>query len=119
VDHTLRDGFKSSGGGVYSEGPVQGPAKDKTMTWWVEAETLVGLLNAYQLSGQRAYRDRFDQQAAFVLDHFVDRQYGEWFRDIDPDGKITGNKTDAWKGPYHHARACLEVMRRLESSGSK
>lgn len=119
VDHTLRDGFNHELGGVYTEGPVEGPAKIKTMSWWVEAETLVGLLNAYQLTGNRAYRSRFEQQAAFVFDHFVDRQYGEWFRDVQPDGKVTGNKTDEWKGPYHHARACMEVIQRMGSLGRK
>lgn len=119
VDHTLRDGLNHELGGVYAEGPVQGPAKLKMMSWWVEAEALVGLLNAYQLTGKRMYHDRFEQQATFVMDHFVDRKYGEWFRDIQPDGQITGNKTDDWKGPYHHARACMEVIRRMESLGAK
>ncbi|MHB8653169.1 MAG: AGE family epimerase/isomerase [Terriglobia bacterium] len=119
VDHTLRDGFNRELGGVYTEGPVDGPAKIKTMTWWVEAETLVGLLNAYQLTGKNIYYARFEQQAAFVFAHFVDHQYGEWFRDIDPHGKVSGNKTDEWKEPYHHSRACLEVIRRLEGLGQK
>jgi mannobiose 2-epimerase len=119
VDHTLRDGFDREQGGIYDEGPVSGPAKNKTKTWWVQAEALTGLLNAYQLTGQQIYRDRFDQQAAYVLLRFVDHQFGEWFNQIQPDGMITGNKTDAWKGPYHNGRACLEVIQRLESLGKK
>lgn len=119
VDHTLRDGFNNNQGGVYDEGPAQGPANKKSMTWWVQAEALTGLLNAYQLSGQQRYRDRFNQQAAFVLLRFVDHRFGEWFNEIQPDGMITGNKTDAWKGPYHNSRACLEVIQRLEKVGRK
>jgi mannobiose 2-epimerase len=119
VTHALRDGFNRDSGGLYYEGPAQGPAKDKKMSWWVEAETLVGLLNAYQLTGQQEYRRRFEQQADYVLTHFVDSEYGEWFNQIEPDGKITGNKADAWKGPYHAGRACLEVMQRLESLHGK
>jgi cellobiose epimerase len=114
VEHTLRDGFDRERGGVYDEGPAAGPAASKSMIWWVEAEALVGLLNAYQLTGKPEYRDRFEQQANYVRDHFVDRQYGEWFNTIEPDGTVTGNKTDEWKGPYHAGRACLEVIERLE-----
>jgi cellobiose epimerase len=114
VEHTLRDGFDHQHGGVYYEGPVDGPPRDRRLSWWVEAETLVGLLNAYQLTHQREYWQRFEQQARFVFDRFVDREYGEWYADIQPDGKITGEKTSEWKAPYHHSRACLEVIRRLE-----
>ncbi len=114
VDHTLRDGFDREHGGVFDEGPAAGPAASKRMIWWVEAEGLVGLLNAFQLTAKPEYRQRFEQQARYVFDHFVDRQYGEWFRYIEPDGRISGNKTDEWKAPYHHARACLEVIQRLE-----
>ena len=119
VDHTLRDGFDDQQGGVYNEGPAQGPAKDKVKVWWVEAESLVGLLNAYQLTGKQIYRDRFDQQANYVLLRFVDRQFGDWFNEIQPDGMITGDKTNEWKDPYHQSRACMEVIQRLESLGKK
>jgi cellobiose epimerase len=115
VDHALRDGFNKDSGGLYYEGPVQGPAKDRKMSWWVEAEALVGLLNAYQLTGKKIYRERFDQQADYVLLRFVDRQFGDWFNEIQPDGMITGDKTNEWKDPYHQSRACLEVIRRMES----
>ena len=113
VDHTLRDGFDRKRGGVYDEGPAAGPVRSRRMIWWVQAEALVGLLNAYQMTGKAEYHDRFEQQARYTLDHFVDREYGEWYNTIEPDGKITGEKTSEWKGPYHAGRACLEVIRRL------
>jgi mannobiose 2-epimerase len=113
VDHTLRDGFDREHGGVWNEGPAQGPADDKRMIWWVQAEAIVGLLNAYQLTGQEEYRQLFEQQARYTLDHFADREYGEWYNTIDPDGRISGDKANEWKAPYHAAQACLEVIRRL------
>jgi mannobiose 2-epimerase len=114
VDHTLRDGFDRQHGGVWNEGPAQGPARDKRMIWWVQAEATVGLLNAYQLTGKEEYRQLFEQQARYTLDHFADRQYGEWYNTIGTDGRITGDKANEWKAPYHAARACLEVLRRLQ-----
>jgi len=113
VEHTLRDGFEHVRGGVYDEGPAQGPATSKRMIWWVQAEAIVGLLNAYQLTGEKKYWDAFEKQARYTLDTFVDREHGEWFHAIEPDGRITGYKTGEWKAPYHAGRACLEVVRRL------
>ncbi len=76
----------------------------------------MGLLNAFRLTGKQEYRKRFEQQADYALDHFVDHLYGERYNTIEPDGKITGEKTSEWKGPYHHGRACLEAIERLEGA---
>lgn len=113
VEHTLRDGYDRERGGVWDEGPASGPAQSKRMVWWVQAEGIVGLLNAFQLTGKAEYRQRFEQQARYTLVHFVDREYGEWYNTIEPDGRITGDKANEWKAPYHAGRACLEVIRRL------
>jgi mannobiose 2-epimerase len=113
VDHALRDGFDYENGGLYLEGPVSGPADQKRKEWWQQAEALVGTLNAYQLTGNLKYREVFEQQAQFILDCFVDHEQGDWYAAIDPDGKIDATKAGPWRGPYHAARACLEVMRRL------
>ncbi len=114
VEHTLRDGFDRELGGVYDEGPAAGPARSRRRFWWVQAEALVGFLNAWQLTGKPEYRERFEQQARYVLGHFVDRKYGEWFNTIELDGKITGEKTGEWKACYHNGRACLEILERLD-----
>ena len=113
VDHALRDGFDNQRGGLYLEGPASGPADRKRKEWWQQAEALVGTLNAYQLTGQPRYWQAFEREAQFILDDFVDREYGEWYAAIDPDGKIDGTKAGPWRGPYHASRACLEVVRRL------
>ena len=113
VDHALRDGIDNERGGLYLEGPASGPADRKRKEWWQQAEALVGTLNAYQLTGQPKYWQAFEREAQFILDDFVDREYGEWYAAIDPDGKIDGTKAGPWRGPYHASRACLEVIRRL------
>ncbi len=112
VEHTLRAGFDGDRGGVYDEGPAAGLPESKRMVWWVQAEALVGLLNACQLFQNPAYMRAFNLQAQYTLEHFVDREQGEWHNTIETDGKITGEKASEWKGPYHAARACMEVIRR-------
>ncbi len=113
VDHALRDGFDTERGGLYLEGPASGPADSKRREWWQQAEALVGTLNAYNLTGQTKYWRAFELEAGFILDDFVDRDYGEWYAALDPDGEIDGTKAGPWRGPYHASRACLEVIRRL------
>ena len=113
VDHALRDGFDKERGALYSEGPASGPADRRRLEWWQQAEALVGTLNAWQLTGKPEHRLAFELQAQFILDDFVDHEYGDWYAGIDPDGKIDGTKAGPWRGPYHASRACLEVIRRL------
>jgi mannose/cellobiose epimerase-like protein (N-acyl-D-glucosamine 2-epimerase family) len=86
------------------------------MSWWVQAEALVGFLNAWQLTGKREFLEAFEKQARYTLENFVDRKYGEWHQTIQPDGTITGPKASDWKAPYHAGRACLEIIRRLRES---
>jgi cellobiose epimerase len=116
VEHTLRAGFDHQHGGVYDEGPAVGLPESKRMIWWVQAEALVGLLNAYQLFQDPEYWKAFNLQAQYTLEHLVDREYGEWYNTIEPDGKISGEKASEWKAPYHAARACMEVVRRLREA---
>jgi mannobiose 2-epimerase len=116
VEHTLRAGFDHQHGGVYDEGPAVGLPESKRMIWWVQAEALVGLLNAYQLFQDPEYLTAFNLQAQYTLEHFVDYEYGEWYNTIEPDGNISGEKASEWKAPYHAARACMEVVRRLKEA---
>lgn len=113
VDHALRDGFDYEHGGLYLEGPVTGPADKKRKEWWQQTEALVGMLNAYQLTGDSKYWQVFELEASYILDGFVDREHGDWYAAIDPDGTIDATKAGPWRGPYHAVRACLEVVQRL------
>jgi len=91
---------------------------DADRHWWVQAEAIVGFINAFQLSG----REEFLWAAARVWDYtslnFVDRSKGEWLLRLSADGvAYDEDKVGPWKCPYHNARACLEVIRRAEELG--
>jgi len=79
--------------------------------WWAHAEAVVGFYNAFQLSDASA------SVWKFIQDHFVDRQDGDWFKLLDHDGKpiLTQNKVGPWECPYHHARMCFEMLKRLDA----
>jgi mannobiose 2-epimerase len=113
VDHVLRDGFNWKQGGIDWEGPASGPATQKQKAWWVQAEGLVGFLNAYQLTLEPRYWKAFEKQARYVLTCFADHRYGEWFENDNPYQQALGSKTHIWKEPYHQGRACLEIIQRL------
>ena len=113
VDHALRDGFDKEHGGIYRLGPAAGPAKNKDMEWWQQMEALVAFLNAYHFTGDPKYWKAFDLEARFVMDRFVDHEYGEVYTAISHDGKLNDVKVDPWKAPYHVTRAFLEVISRL------
>ena len=87
--------------------------------WWPQAEGVVGWLNAYQLAGRA--EDRAAALAAwdFIEARVIDREHGEWFAELNRDGSVRYGaegdvKIGPWKCPYHNARACLQVLRRVE-----
>jgi len=102
-----------------SDGPAQIVNTDKH--WWPQAEAVVGFLNAYELSGKRHFLAAANRSWAFIEEHIIDHQYGEWFwlasRDGEPDAQR--EKVGPWKCPYHNSRTCFEVMERLQRLGQK
>lgn len=84
--------------------------------WWVQAEALVGFLNAYQVSGQAQFYQQFEQLWQFTRRHLLDQAGGEWFWGVTSELQpMPGeDKAGFWKCPYHNARACLEILRRSQ-----
>jgi mannobiose 2-epimerase len=67
------------------------------------------------LSGESRFLKATLASWHFIREHLVDRQYGEWYRITGEAGRApAGEKAGPWKTPYHNARACLEVMRRIQ-----
>jgi len=84
--------------------------------WWPQAEAVVGFYNAYELSGERKYFDAADSVWSYIQNYFTDSTHGEWHNELSinntPD--INLPKAGFWKCPYHNARACFEVVGRME-----
>ncbi len=113
VNHALEVGFDNEHGGVYASGPAAGPVTDKSKSWWEQADALVALLNAFQMTADLKYAEAFEKQARFIESSFVDQEYGEWYTSIAANGRINTEKVGPWKAPYHVTRALLEVISRL------
>ncbi len=83
--------------------------------WWVQAEGVVGFMNAWQKYGEQRYLDISDELWENIKAEIIDkREGGEWYSQILEDGKPDKAKptVDPWKCPYHNGRMCLEVMKR-------
>ena len=89
---------------------------DDSRQWWVQAETVVGNLWLWKYHGDTAAADRALACWAYIRDHLVDREGGEWYWAILPDGTpdLSQPKTGFWKCPYHNTRMCLEILKLFE-----
>lgn len=86
--------------------------------WWPQAELWIGYMNAYQLTGDKAFLDIIENNWSFTKKHIIDHQNGEWFWGVDQDYKVIAkDKAGFWKCPYHNGRACLEMIHRAKILG--
>lgn len=83
--------------------------------WWEYAETVVGYFNIWQHTGNDEAMNKVLETWTFINDRLVDRETGEWFWSVTPEGipLCTEDKAGFWKCPYHNSRMCLEIIERL------
>jgi cellobiose epimerase len=84
---------------------------------WPQAESVIGFLNAYQISRDEKFLTAAFRTWDLIDSRLVDHVNGEWFWRITPEGKVdtTLPKVSEWKGPYHASRMCLETLHRLRA----
>jgi mannobiose 2-epimerase len=87
----------------------------ETGVWWVQAEALVGFLNARELTGDARFRHAADGVWRFIVKHLL-ASSGEWHWQYPPAAPAH-YRAGFWKGPYHNGRAMLEACRRFEALG--
>lgn len=110
AQHTLEAAFTDHGFANESENGVVNTKR----IWWVQAEALLGFLNAWQRTGKECYRDAVRVQWRYIRDVLSDhRPGGEWYWWINEDGTPgQGPIVEPWKCPYHNGRMALEYIRR-------
>lgn len=88
---------------------------NKWRIWWVQAEAVVGFLNAVQRYKNPEYRKISETIWQYIKANIVDkREGGEWHSQVDEQGNYADFKpvVEPWKCPYHNGRMCLEVIKR-------
>lgn len=100
--------------------------ENKTRVWWVQAEAMVGFLNAWEKTAEvsvksaslhQAYLQAVQDIWEYIKKYVIDKRVGsEWFWDLSEEGKPESRKpiVEPWKCPYHNGRMCFEIIRRLQ-----
>lgn len=90
--------------------------KDDTIrVWWVQAEAVVGFINAYQkYPNKKEYYNAAKNIFNYILENMVDKREGsEWYNEINENKEpIRKEIVGLWKCPYHNGRMCLELIKR-------
>lgn len=84
--------------------------------WWIQAEALVGFLNAYEITGEYFYLEAVAKNWQFICNSIIDHKHGEWHWSsiLDQHDSYHHYKMGFWKAPYHNGRAMLEMCKRLQ-----
>jgi mannobiose 2-epimerase len=103
------EGLQPDGSMIYEK--VNGHG-DKDRHWWVQAETVTGLMYAWKNSGNALYREKSQMAWDYIRRQIIDTDNGEWYWSRFSDGQInrSDDKAGFWKCPYHNGRMCLEAM---------
>ncbi len=112
VDAVLARGTMEDGS-IINE--IKNGVEDNNRHWWSQAEAVVGFINAWQLTGSPDYMEAALKNWRYIQTTIVDHEAGEWFHRVDHNGRPypEDNKVGPWKCPYHNARACLEILKRV------
>ena len=80
--------------------------------WWTYAETVVGNLYLHIFHAEPGAMDNALRCWDYLSAHLVDREHGEWYWGLLPDGSpdTVSPKAGFWKCPYHNSRMCLELL---------
>ncbi len=114
VDATIVDGFDKDGSLFYEQ---ENGHLDTDKHWWPQAEGMVGLIDAYQITGNERYLVAMTNLWEFIKANIIDKKYGEWHWKVDDNGDPDSlpPKVGFWKCPYHNSRALMELINRIKS----
>jgi mannobiose 2-epimerase len=113
ADTFIEEGIDLDGGVFYEYNPSL-KRMDTDKHWWPQAEALVGLNYAFEITNNEKYLEKAIKIFGFIQNSIIDRTNGEWFWRVDKNGKPNTSdcKMGMWKAPYHNSRACMVLTRK-------
>ena len=116
-------------GGLFLESTRFGSHVRTNKHWWLQAENMVGFMNAYQLTKNIEYWETVKLSWNFINKYVIDHERGEWYTKVnrlgdpfliepedDPSPYYRNDwKIDPWKCPYHNGRSMMELVQRIET----
>jgi len=107
-------------GGINYTFAPDGTILDRDRYYWVHAEAFVAAALLAQRTADENYWTWYDRIWQYADQHFVDPQYGGWFRVLDADNqKYSDEKTPPAKTDYHPLAACYETLVALGAVGDE
>ncbi|MBN8683992.1 MAG: AGE family epimerase/isomerase [Chitinophagales bacterium] len=108
ADATLREALDPDGA-VLNERRNSDGRLDTDRIWWVQAEAILGFLNAWQMSGTALYHEAAARCWQYTQAHLRDSGGGEWYWRVGRQGEHfpEEDKAGFWKCPYHNGRMLL------------
>lgn len=112
TDTALDEGWNEDGAMIYEKSPE---GYRRHLSWWPQCETVIGCLNAWEITGDEKYFNAARKTWNYIKDNFIDRENGEWFRRLNAEGKpsMREPKVSEWNCPYHNSRVGFEALERL------
>jgi mannose/cellobiose epimerase-like protein (N-acyl-D-glucosamine 2-epimerase family) len=110
-DTAVAKAWDAEYGGLYYGFAPDGTICDADKYYWVQAESLAAAACLAQRTGEDAYWQWYQRLWEYAWTHFVDHEYGAWYRILDRrNRKYSDEKSPAGKTDYHTMGACYEVL---------
>lgn len=114
IAEAAAEGLQPDGSMIDDKDNATGEIK-MSRSWWPQSETVVGYVNAWELTDDDRYLDYALKNWEYIKKHLVDHKGGGWFTSVNEKGiPGRGDKGGFWVCPYHNGRMCLEIMERTE-----
>ena len=111
LEHAWRWGWDPNHGGLCHRGENDSPATDRKKVWWVQAEWIAALSEAWRYRPGPELEQRLHLALDFVDRVLADPRDGVWWDSAEPDGRIARkSKAHNWKANYHDVRALLKFI---------
>lgn len=101
--------------GEYCLGPRSFPY-GPLILWWQMLEAIHANLQAYCVSRQPRFLERYEMVRDWSFSHFADSEYGEWYGILSPEGRLIdgGAKATDIKSCQHTVRTFYHCYRLME-----
>ena len=121
AETAYKEGFDSACGCMENFSKDCGNVRNRNRVWWIQAETMNGFCNAWQLTSEKKYEEACISQWNWIQKYQKNKEFGEWWNEISTDREpiLHEDKGGNWKTSYHNGRTCLELLKRLRNFEKK
>ena len=116
-DTAVARAWDDRNGGLFYGFAPDGSVCDDDKYFWVQAESIAAAARLAVATGDSRYWNWYDRLWGYAWQHFIDHQYGAWYRILDRDNRKYGDdKSPAGKTDYHTMGACHDVLQLLRDA---